>query len=267
MVVNRNLVQENQITTALDDRQFELHYQPQIEIANGLVVGSEALLRWYRPSLGLLMPDIIIPLAEKSGTIIRLGRWVIREACRQLSEWKTTIYGSGRMSVNVSPLQLFESGFVEYVKSCLQEHDINSECIELEITESICLKDIDAVNATLRALHDLGIRIALDDFGARYASLLYLLKLPIDTIKIDREIIQEPNKKGQAIVQSICRLARDINVTTIAEGVESRDQVDFLSSVGCDLAQGRYFSAPLAKEEYASYIHHTRTLSTQTVIQ
>ena len=260
-LLHQDLIQEKDISIAFRRQEFELYYQPQIELTTGQPAGSEALLRWDHPLLGCLAPAHFLNIAEKANVFNSIELWVIEEAFRQLGFWQSVNSFPKKMAINISPFQLFQPRFSTKIEYLLKETGLNPELLEFELTESTVLEDIDFANDLLRSVRDLGVRIGLDDFGSGYSGLLYLSKLPIDTIKIDRYFIQENSHINKAIVRSLTKLAQDLNITTIAEGVETFDQVDFLLDVGCKLAQGYYYSPPLTKEEYARYIHRCHTLS------
>jgi len=237
---------------ALDRGQFVLEYQPQLEIASGRIVGAEALIRWHWPGRGVVMPGEFIPLAERSGRIAEIGRWVIRAACGQIREWRRAGIGNLRVAVNVSAVQLFQGDIVDTVASALADSGLDGSSLELEITESVMVDPQRAVPA-LERLRSLGVPVAIDDFGTGYSSLQYLKNMPIDSLKIDRSFIRNllDDAQDQAIVMAIATMARRLGLRLIAEGVETSDQLTFLRALGCDVIQGYYVSRPLPAERLA----------------
>lgn len=233
---------EMDMRLALDHGGLELFYQPIIDIRSKQIVAHEGLMRWRHPQLGLMMPNSFIPLAEDSGLITRLGEFAIRRACEDLPSWPLDC----TVAINLSPTQLRSPGFVERFAAILRETSVDNTRIELEITENIFMQDHVGNLQALRDIRALGVRIALDDFGTGYSSLNYLRAFPFDTIKIDKSFVQglEQQESTLAIVRAVIALARALNMTTIAEGVENASQLAILRREGCDRAQGYYFAAP-----------------------
>jgi Amt family ammonium transporter len=252
---------EAELREAMVRDQMVLHYQPIVNVDTRGLEGFEALVRWNHPSRGIVPPGKFIPLAEETGIILPLGRWVIAEACRQLGRWQRTIPGAERLSVsvNVSCRQFARDGLVEHVAQVLQETGLDPSCLKIEITESVLMRDTARSISELNRLKALGVRIAVEDFGTGYSSLSYLRQLPIDHLKIDRSFISgsdnvEDNVK---IVTSIISLARNLGLTVIAEGVEREDQFARLQSVRCDKAQGYMFSRPVDGVAAGRYIRES----------
>ena len=233
---------EVDLRQALTKNQFVLHYQPEVDIETHEIVGFEALVRWRHPDLGLVAPSEFIPLAEETGVIMRLGEWVLRQACLDAKRWPDSV----RVSVNVSPAQFRNPGLAQLVAEVLDQTTLPPERLELEITESLLLRDIDGNLGTLEKLKALGIRVAMDDFGTGYSSLGNLRSFPFDKLKIDRSFIGdvETNPDSLAIVKAVLGLGRSLGMATCAEGVESEEQVRRLRAEGCDEAQGYYYSQP-----------------------
>lgn len=230
-----------------------LHYQPIVDVVNEQLEGFEALVRWDHPLRGLVPPDRFIPLAEETGLIVDLGKWVISEACRQLKMWQEIVPSARQLtiSVNVSGRQFAKPGLVEHVTEALQMNNLAPACLKIEVTESILMDDLNRTITELNRLRKLGVQIAIDDFGTGYSSLSYLRRMPIDHLKIDRSFVRglENTKENDQIVRSIITLARSLGLTVIAEGVENRDQLDRLRTLDCDKAQGFMFSRPVDKDQ------------------
>ncbi len=229
--------------------QFELHYQPIVDLRGGRLVGLEALVRWRHPERGLVAPAEFIPAAEESGLIIPLGRFVLETACRQMRDWEADGLAGERLSlcVNVSTLQLQDPGFAEMLAAVLAESGFEARRLTLEITESALMDDIDASAATLLNLKTLGLRLAIDDFGTGYSSLSYLERLPIDVLKIDRSFIAALRRGHEVpvLVRSIVKLGQTLRMEVLAEGIEREEQLVRLRELGCRLGQGFYFSPPV----------------------
>ena len=228
-----------------------LYLQPQVAIGGGAVTGVESLIRWQHPDKGLLTPDSIIPIAEESGQIIELGEWVLKEACAMFARWCWSGYQLETISVNVSPLQLKEPGFVEAVQKIVEEAGVSPGCLELEITESVLQLETNCIHS-LEALRRLGIKIAIDDFGTGYSSLSSLKLLPIDRLKIDRAFIRHlpGDDNDRAITELIVAIGHTLGLKVIAEGVENSEQLDFLRDKSCDQVQGFYFYKPMPEDEF-----------------
>jgi diguanylate cyclase (GGDEF)-like protein/PAS domain S-box-containing protein len=237
---------EIQLRQGLQRRQFELHYQPLVDRA-GVLFGAEALLRWNHPERGLLRPDLFIPLAEESGLIVPLGEWVLTAACEQLAIWSQHARSARRsLAVNISARQFRDPEFVSLVRRILVGHRVDPQLLELELTESLLLEDIDDSIDKMAALRALGLRFALDDFGTGYSSLAYLKRLPLDVLKIDRSFITDvsTDPNDAAIVRAILALAPQLGLSVIAEGVETESQRQFLARNGCGAFQGYLFGRP-----------------------
>lgn len=235
------------IHRALDNNEFNLVYQPQINLRTGEIVGVEALLRWEHPEHGIISPAEFIPFAEESGLIVDIGLWVLKTACAELSRWRVAGLPEIRMAINVSARQLMEQHIVEDVLKVLKDYDIPGHCIELEITENAIMNDMDSVICKLKELSSHKIAIAIDDFGTGYSSLSYLHKLPIHTLKIDRTFLKESriNKGDNTIINTIVAMAKGLGLNVIAEGVESQAQLEYLREIECSEAQGYLFGKPL----------------------
>ena len=246
------LALENDLRKALEDESLELHYQPKIELKTGELVGAEALVRWRNDEGEYVPPSRFIPMAEKSGQIVPLGDWVLRTACKQARDWQNRHGRSTRIAVNISSQQFYQSDLQETVMKALFEAGTKPSLLELELTESILMRDVDKTIATLEYLKNTGITLAMDDFGTGYSSLSYLRRFPIDTLKIDRSFVTdlEDSDHGAAICAAIIAMSRQLGLTVIAEGVETQAQVEFLRSHDCDEIQGFLISKPIPAAEF-----------------
>ena len=243
---------ENELALALDNNEFELHYQPQFDLENCVVEGVEALIRWHHPKRGLVSPFHFIPVAEDAGLLPAIGQWVIREAAQQSARWQNDFGLHLRMSVNVSAHQFLHGDLVKYIADTLQREQLDPASFEIEITESVAMADVDLVVSKLNTLHELGIRIALDDFGTGYSSLSYLQDLPLDTLKIDRSFItriDSGTRTRRLLLESIANMAQRLEFHTVAEGVETDDQLHMVRLLGIDTVQGYYDSKPVQGDQ------------------
>lgn len=238
---------ENRLRQALDNNELELFYQPKVEIQTERIVGFEGLLRWRHPELGLVSPAQFIPLAEETGLIIPIGRWVMQQACRDTKQWQLDGLPPIRMAVNLSSAQFREPQLFQWVMGALEDAQLEPKWLELELTESMLMHDVESAAAILRRLKAKGLHISIDDFGTGYSSLSYLKRFPIDALKIDRSFIREinTNPDDAAISTSIILMGRSLKLRVIAEGVETRSQLAFLRVMQCDEAQGFLFSQPV----------------------
>lgn len=237
---------EHQIRHALDRDEFELHYQPLIDLRTGRIVRAEALLRWHNGELGEVSPDDFIPLAEEIGLISPIGEWVLRTACRQAAAWRRDGSGSERISVNVSSRQFRGPSLFDSVAGALVEAGLPAAGLELEITENLLMADIPEVVDSLRRLDELGIKLSIDDFGTGYSSLSYLRRFPVSVLKIDKSFVRDvaTDSDNATLVEAIITMARSLKLEVVAEGVETGAQMGFLRQHGCDYAQGYYFGRP-----------------------
>ena len=251
------------LKAALDKRQFELFFQPQVDAVDGRPVCMEALIRWFHPTEGLIPPDHFIPLAEEMQLIIDIGDWVIDEACRRLAQWRKRGVGDVRVAVNLSAQQLRQIDLPGTVGRALARHCLGGGDFELEITESVLMSDPQKAIVQLQKLRDLGVRLSIDDFGTGYSSLSYLNRLPVDGLKLDRSFVSEigTEGKGGAICASAIKLATTLGIETVAEGVEHEAQADFLREQGCQLLQGYLFSEPLPPDKAADFLVRAAALS------
>jgi polar amino acid transport system substrate-binding protein len=242
---------ENSLRRAIEREEFVLFYQPQIDIKTGKIVGFEALLRWYHPGYGLVPPMEFIPIAEDSGLIVAIGEWVLKTACRQNKKWIDSGLEPRLISVNLSARQFQRNDVVEVIDKIRSDSGLEPELLELEITESTAMQDLSFTIDVLNQLRKKGIRVSLDDFGTGYSSLNYLRQLPIDTLKIDKSFVRDitANSKEEAIAKTVISLAHKLDLTVVAEGVETKEQFLFLKKERCDKVQGYLFSKPLPAEE------------------
>jgi diguanylate cyclase (GGDEF)-like protein len=252
----RNLKMENSLRDAIERKLFRLHFQPQLDSRSGNVVAIEALVRWTSEEFGPVPPQEFIVLAEELGLIEAIGSWVMREACKEAIHWTRDGFIAPRVAVNVSSRQVQSGGLSELVRQALQESGLPATQLELEVTESALIEDDDAATATLREIHAMGVHIALDDFGTGYSSLSHLIRFPIDTIKIDRSFVARiaGNKPSDNIIPAVTAMANQLNLSVVAEGVETIDQAAFLSEHGCSLLQGYLFAKPMPPEELAAFV-------------
>lgn len=253
--MNADMLEQIRLTgglaSALRDHEFLLHYQPQIDLATGRIIGVEALARWLHPTDGLVPPGKFIPLAERSGHIVPIGEWLLHEACRQGRIWQDRLPQPPVVAVNLSALQFKRGNVLELVSSALAASGLAPERLELELTESILLQDVAAIIKTLHGLKALGVKLSIDDFGTGYSSLSYLKQLAVDKLKIDQSFVRDmlASDDGASIVRAVIQLGHNLQLTVIAEGVETTAQRDFLEKSGCDEAQGYLYSRPVPVEQ------------------
>lgn len=252
----KSLSLENSLRRGLERKEFILNYQPQICAASGKLTGTEALVRWRHPELGMIPPLDFISIAEETGLIVQLGEWILQTACEQNAAWQRAGFPPLRVGVNLSLRQFQQSNFVETVSRILTDSRLEPQYLELELTESLLMDNAETTIETLHDLRNLGIRISIDDFGSGYSSLSYLKNLPIDVLKIDRAFITDiaAGASDAAIVKTIIQLAHNLGLKTIAEGVETEEQSTILSNLGCDEMQGYLFSKPLPADALESFL-------------
>ncbi|WP_428606839.1 EAL domain-containing protein [Sedimenticola sp.] len=250
------LEMEADLRHALDQQAFHLYCQPQINLQDGQMVGAEVLLRWQHPSHGLISPAEFIPLLESSGLIIPVGEWVLREACRIHRSWCEAGFDKLRISVNVSAAQFSDGNLMKKIGQILHEEAMPGNCLELEITENVVMRDPVNAAATLDALHAMGVRTAIDDFGTGYSSLAYLKQFPLNVLKIDQTFVGDlgRDRSDEAIVEASISLAQKLGLETVAEGVETREQLAFLQTRGCNMVQGYFLSRPLSCDVFAELL-------------
>ena len=235
------------LQTAILEGQFELYYQPQVGTKANEVVGLEALIRWQHPTKGFIAPDQFIPLAEQTGQIQAIGDWVLDEACRQTAQWHKSGFGNLQIAVNVCSMQFMRADFIDYVVTTYEKHSLDPSFLELEITESVLVDDVQRVIDNCHRLRELQVKVAIDDFGTGYSSLSYLQELPVDTLKIDRAFVSGLKDAGnKSVAKTIVKLAQSCGLETVAEGVESVEQSTIIRELGCDYIQGYFYSKPVS---------------------
>ncbi len=251
-----HLLMESSLRRAMNSGEFVLHYQPLICLRTGQITGVEALIRWQHPDLGLIMPDRFIHVAEDTGLINPLGDWVLCEACRQAMVWQEAGLPALRMAVNVAPVQFRQAGFVEELAGALAASGLNAEYLELELTERTVMHDAEINLGTMSAINRMGVELALDDFGTGYSSLAYLRRFPVGKLKIDRSFVRDmvDEADDQAIASTIVLMGHNLRLKVLAEGVETADQLALLRKMGCDMAQGFYFSRAVPAEQLADLL-------------
>jgi diguanylate cyclase (GGDEF)-like protein len=256
------MTMEKQLRRALDRQEFLLHYQPQVDLETGRVTGVEALLRWQNPELGLVSPGTFIPLAEDTGLIVPIGEWVLQEACIRNKAWQEQGLVPLVMAVNLSPRQFWLPGLIDIITRILRDSRLEPRYLELEIIESMVMRDVKAATIMLDELKRLGVNLSIDDFGTGYSSLGHLQRFPFDKLKMDISFVREVthNPSSAAIAKTIIAMAHNLNLAVIAEGVETKGQLDYLRTHGCDEMQGFYFSRPLPPDEFAQLLRDRRGL-------
>ncbi len=240
----RRMVLEGGLRKSLNNEELVLHYQPQVNLTSGKIVGVEALLRWNHPILGSVSPTEFIPVAEESGLIVEIGKWVLQTACRQMADWVTNGIDPIRVAVNLSIRQLKDQRLMQNINDILDKSGLPPNLLELEITEGIMMENVQDNIKLLKNIREAGIILSIDDFGTGYSSLSYLKRFPVDLLKIDRSFISDLPGEGKAFTTAIIAMAHSLGLSVIAEGVETDAQMRFLKEAGCDIAQGYYFARP-----------------------
>jgi diguanylate cyclase len=254
---------ESELRRALPMQQFELHYQPKVDVATGRMNSVEALLRWRHPTRGLVGPLEFIPIAEETGLMLSIGEWVLREACRQARQWQREGLPFLRISVNISPIHFRQSKFLEIVRSALLDHDLEPQYLEIELTETTVMDHAETSVHILEELSRMGVIVSIDDFGTGYSSMSYLRRFPIDKLKIDRSFINDmtTNSDAAAIVKAIISLAHSLRLKVVAEGVETAEQLEQLRELGCDQFQGFYRSAAVLPSEISDIVQKSAAVA------
>ncbi len=245
---------ENSLFKAFNQSEFKLVYQPKVSLKTGEVIGAEALIRWHHPEKGLVSPDVFIPIAEDTGLIKLIGKWVLEEACRQNKRWQDEGLAAIPIAINVSPVELKRTNFLHQVSVALMHSGLDAHYLELEVTETVAIDSNEESIKDLFALREMGVRLSIDDFGTGYSSLSYLKRLPINNVKIDKSFVRDikTDVNDAAIVTAIIRMSHSLNFNVIAEGVETIEQLQFLKECECDEIQGYYISRPLYPDDFAS---------------
>jgi EAL domain-containing protein (putative c-di-GMP-specific phosphodiesterase class I) len=250
------LMLETGLRRALERGEFVLHYQPRLDLRRDSISGVEALLRWQHPDLGLLLPNHFVPLAEETGLIVPIGRWVLEHACAQNMGWQRQGLPAVRVAVNLSPRQFVDPNLLNDVRNALGQSGMPPSSLELEITESMVMQDLARTVRLLNEIKDLGITLSIDDFGTGYSSMAMVRELPIDALKIDRSFVRDIDRdaEGKAIINAIIALGRALDLTVVAEGVETKEQEAFLRAQQCDEEQGYLISKPLPPEDFSVFL-------------
>ena len=256
---------EANLRHALQRDEFILHYQPKVNIKSGVVVGMEALVRWVSPEVGIVRPFDFISVAEETGLIVPLGAWVLKTACAQTAAWHAAGLGALCISVNLSAIQMRQPNLAEEVERALAISGLDEKFLELELTESLLMDNVDSHIKQLHELNNLGIKLSIDDFGTGYSSLSYLKRFPISTLKIDRSFITDIEKDpdAAAIVKGVVGLAHSLRLQVVAEGVEELEQLELLRTYRCDEAQGYYYTRPLPVDEFATWVRGKKSIDTK----
>jgi len=259
--IRETKVLERQLATAAEDEQLQLVFQPQVNLVTGTVRGAEALVRWHHPERGLVSPAEFIPLAERTGAIVAIGEWVLRQSCFALRRWQQAGFHNLTISVNVSAVQLHQSDLVGTVKRLIAETGIPPHQLMLEITETAVMENVDLAIRLLKQVKETGVQLAIDDFGTGYSSLSYLKKMPMDEVKVDRAFVQDmlEDPDNGTIVDAIIQLGHSLGLSVIAEGTETLDQIKYLQECQCDVAQGFYYSQPIQEDSFLTFINSQRT--------
>lgn len=255
-VASHRVALEGALRRAVERGELFLQYQPIADVRTGAILATEALVRWKHPEFGIMSPDKFIPIADETGLIIPIGEWVLGEACRQTRAWQDLGFRGLGISVNVSAVQFAQTRLLSQIKNTLKYSGLDPQFLEVEITESVLMRDAEATASTLKALKDMGVCIAMDDFGTGYSSLSYLKRFPIDTLKIDKSFTQDisGSNDGSSIVSAIAALGRSLDLSLVAEGVETSEQREFLESQQCDRMQGYLLSKPLPVDQVVRFL-------------
>lgn len=267
--IQERLILENELYNALKREELQLHYQPKVCLSSGCIIGVEALLRWQSPTRGFISPAKFIPLAEESGLIVPIGEWVLRTACAQNRTWQENGFPPLKMAVNLSARQFNQPNLLQKIAQILKETNLNPIYLELELTESLLVENVQQTVIILQQLHDMGIVLSLDDFGTGYSSLNYLKRFPIDVLKIDQSFVRDLvfDSDDAAITEAIISLAHSLHLRVIAEGVETEEQLNYLHANGCNEIQGYYFSRPLPADALTKLLEEGKNLSCTTKIK
>ncbi len=247
---------ETGLRQAVEQKEFVLYYQPKVNLETGAIIGAEALIRWHHPQRGLVSPAQFIPVAEECGIIVPIGRWGLREACRQARAWQYAGLPPVRMAFNISAVELRHKDFIDNVHAILMETGLDTRYLELELTETFLMENSESTAIVLQALKDIGVQLSLDDFGTGYSSLSYLQRFPIDTLKIDQSFVRDitTDSNDASIISAVISMGKNLHMGVIAEGVETKEQLAFLKEKKCPEGQGYYFSRPVAADKFAELL-------------
>jgi len=247
---------EQQLRLALQREEFILYYQAKVDSTTCRITGAEALIRWNSSRFGLVSPAEFIPLAEETGLIVSIGDWVLRHACGQIKRWQAEGLAVVPIAVNISGMQLRHAGFMGDLDALLRESELHPSLLELEITESMLMEDVEATITQLQRLREMGLALAIDDFGTGYSSFSYLTRLPVNTLKIDRSFVIDlpAQENAGAVVTAVIGMAKNLSLHTVAEGVETAEQATYLKRQGCDQLQGYLFSKPLPTDDFTQLL-------------
>lgn len=267
--LQERLILENELHDAVKREELQLHYQPKVCLSSGRIIGVEALLRWQSPTRGFISPAKFIPIAEESGLIVPIGEWVLYTACAQNRTWQKNGLPPLKMAVNLSARQFNQPNLLQKIAQILKETNLNPTYLELELTESLLVENVQQTIVILQQLHDMGIVLSLDDFGTGYSSLNYLKRFPIDVLKIDQSFVRDLvfDSDDAAITEAIISLAHSLHLRVIAEGVETEEQLNYLHANGCNEIQGYYFSRPLPADALTKLLEEGKNLSCSTKIK
>lgn len=259
---------EQDLLNAIENEEFNIYYQPKFNIITGEIIGSEALIRWNHPIMGFIRPDKFIPIAEKNGHINEIGKWVFNEVCKTLRMWSDEGIEIVPVSVNLSRVELYQDNLIKFLEETLSDYNVSPELVELEITETSTLNDMNFISDKVYQIKDLGIKVAMDDFGAGNSNIGNLKDIPMDVIKIDRSILIdiETNIKSKVVVESIINISNHLNLDVVCEGVERMEQVEILKSIGCKVIQGYVFSKPINKKQY-KYLLKCKAKSKTSILE
>jgi EAL domain-containing protein (putative c-di-GMP-specific phosphodiesterase class I) len=263
------MTMDHRLRAAVERQEFELHYQTKVDVRNRQIRGLEALIRWRDPEAGLVMPGAFLPLIETSGLIVPLGDWILRQAASDLRRWQGAGLSSLRVAVNISPVQLRRRAFADHLLDLVGEWRNENIGIDIEITEGVLIDDVSSAVSQLRVLRRSGVRVAIDDFGTGYSSLSRLAELPVDMLKIDRSFINglTSSGPGRTVAETIIALGKAFDMTTVAEGVETPEQFEMLSNLGCDQSQGYLHSRPMPAADVEPLLKTGSTSGTFKILQ
>ena len=265
--VRNQLILEGELHRAVEEHQFELMYQPKVDVQTGLLTGAEALLRWHHPERGIVSPVSFIGALESSGLIVELGRWILEEACQKLQLWQRLgLWHKGmRLRINISPRQFRHSEFVDEVKAILSQNPLLEDSLDMEVTESVVIGNIDETVAVMRDLRKAGLTFSLDDFGTGYSSISYLKRLPVSTLKIDKSFVRDIriDRNDRVLVETMASMGRHLGLKVVAEGVEEKEQLQLVREFGCNEYQGFYYGQAIPAGDFEHSLENSSTLAAE----